>query len=312
MSLRVVFLGTGGSVPTQKRGLPAILIQLQNEQLMFDCGEGVQRQMIKAKGGFHRKMRIFITHMHGDHLLGLPGLMQTMAMLGRERKLEIYGPVGLGRFLDGIKETVQFVLTFPVEVHEIDKPETVCDEEEYMVEAAWADHVIPNLAYVLAEKPRPGRFYLEKAKALGVPEGPLWSRLQRGQQVKLPSGKIVASKDVLGQPRLGRKIVYTGDTRPFKGLVKIAGNADLLIHDATLADDLAKRAKEDGHSTPSQAAQIAKKAKARQLILTHISARYDDPSELLEQARRIFRNTSVAEDFMTIEIPQRENARDRG
>ncbi len=312
MSLRVVFLGTGGSVPTQKRGLPAILIQFQNEQLMFDCGEGVQRQMIKAKGGFHRKMKIFITHMHGDHLLGLPGLMQTMAMLGRERKLEIYGPVGLGRFLDGIKETVQFVLTFPVEVHEIDKPETVCDEEEYMVEAAWADHVIPNLAYVFAEKPRPGRFYLEKAKALGVPEGPLWSRLQRGQQVKLPSGKIVASKDVLGQPRLGRKIVYTGDTRPFKGLVKIAGNADLLIHDATLADDLAKRAKEDGHSTPSQAAQIAKKAKARQLILTHISARYDDPSELLEQARRIFRNTSVAEDFMTIEIPQRENARDRG
>jgi ribonuclease Z len=310
MSLRVVFLGTGGSVPTQKRGLPAILIQRQNEQLMFDCGEGVQRQMIKTKGGFHRKMKVFITHMHGDHLLGLPGLMQTMAMLGRDKKLEIYGPPGLGRFLDGIKETVQFVLTFPVEVHEIDKAGIVCAEEEYTVEAAWADHVIPNLAYAFAEKPRPGRFYTEKAKALGVPEGPLWSKLQRGQQVKLPNGRIAMPKDVLGPSRRGRKIAYTGDTRPSKDLERLSENADLLIHDATLADDLAERAKEDGHSTPSQAAQTAKEVKARQLILTHISARYDDSSELLEQARIIFKNTDVAEDFMTIEIPQRENARD--
>lgn len=310
MSLRVVFLGTGGSVPTQKRGLPAILIQRQNEQLMFDCGEGVQRQMMKAKGGFHRKMKVFITHMHGDHLLGLPGLMQTMAMLGRDKKLEICGPPGLGRFLDGIKETVQFVLTFPVEVHEINEAGIVCDEEEYTVEAAWADHVIPNLAYAFAEKPRSGRFYLEKAKALGVPEGPLWSKLQRGQQVRLPNGRIAVPEDVLGPSRRGRKIVYTGDTRRFKGLAKIAENADLLIHDATLADDLAERAEEDGHSTPSQAAQTAKEARAKRLILTHISARYDDSSGLLGQARRIFKNTSVAEDFMTIEIPQRENARD--
>jgi len=310
MSLRVIFLGTGGSVPTQKRGLPAILIRRQNEQLMFDCGEGVQRQMIKTKGGFHRKMKVFITHMHGDHILGLPGLMQTMAMLGRDKKLEIYGPPGLERFLEGIKETVQFVLTFPVEVHEIGEAGIVCDEEEYTVEAAWGDHVIPNLAYAFAEKPRPGRFYLKKAKALGVPEGPLWSKLQRGQQVKLPNGRIAVPKDVLGPSRRGRKIVYTGDTRPFKGLARLSENADLLIHDATLADDLAERAKEDGHSTPSQAAQTAKEAKARQLVLTHVSARYDDSSELLEQARVIFKNTNVAEDFMTIEIPQRENGRD--
>ncbi len=309
MSLRVIFLGTGGSVPTQERSLPAILIQRGNEQLMFDCGEGVQRQMVKAKGGFHREMKIFITHMHGDHVLGLPGLMQTMAMLGRERKLEIYGPLGVGRFLNCIKETVQFALTFPVEIHEVQKVGVVCDEEEYEVLATWADHMIPSLAYALVEKARPGKFHPEKATALGIPEGPLWSKLQRGQKAKLPDGRTVTPRNIIDQPRPGRKIAYTGDTRPSKALVKIAQDADLLIHDATLADDLAERAKDDGHSTPSQAAQTAKKAKAKQLILTHISARYNDTNELLKQAQKTFKNTRVAEDFMMVDIPQREDLR---
>lgn len=303
MSLRVIFLGTAGSVPTPKRSLPAILIQRKGEQIMFDCGEGTQRQMIKAKTGFHRKMKVFITHMHGDHVLGLPGLLQTMALLDRERKLEVYGPHGIKRFLEDIRETVQFVLTFPVEIYEIEEAGVVCDGDEYTVQAVWADHVIPSLAYALVEKPRPGKFYPEKAKALGIPEGPLWSKLQHGHKVKSPEGPVVKPEDVTGPPRPGRKIVYTGDTRPFKGFVKFASDADLLIHDATLDDELAERAQGDGHSTPTQAAENAKKAKVKQLILTHISARYDDTSIILEQAQKIFKNTRVAEDLMKIEIP---------
>ncbi len=303
MSLRVIFLGTAGSVPTPKRSLPVILIQRKGEQIMFDCGEGVQRQMIKAKAGFHRKMKVFITHMHGDHILGLPGLLQTMALLDRERKLEVYGPPGIKRFIEGIRETVQFVLTFPVEIHEIEEAGVVCEEEEYTVKVVWANHVIPNRAYALVEKPRPGKFHPEKAKALGVSEGPLWSKLQHGHKVKLQDGRVIKPEQVVGPPRPGRKIVYTGDTRPFKGFVKFTAGADLLIHDATLDDELAEKAEEDGHSTPSQAAKNAKKAKAKQLILMHISARYDDASILLEQARKIFKNTKVAEDFMRIEIP---------
>lgn len=306
MSLHVIFLGTAGSVPTPKRSLPSILIQRKGEQIMFDCGEGVQRQMVKAKVGFHKKMKIFISHMHGDHVLGLPGLLQTMALLDRQKKLDVYGPPGIKRFLEGIRETVQFVLTFPVEIHEVQDAGILCDEAEYTVEAIWAKHVIPSFAYALAEKPRPGKFYPEKAKALGVPEGPLWSALQHGHEIKLPDGRIILPRDVAGPPRRGRKIVYTGDTSPFKGLVDFAKDADLLIHDATLDADLTERAKEDGHSTPELAAKNAKKAKVKQLILTHISARYEDASLLLEQARKIFKNTQVAEDFMKIGIPLTE------
>jgi ribonuclease Z len=303
VSLRIVFLGTGGSVPTPKRGLPAILIQRQNEQLMFDCGEGAQRQIITAKTGFHKKMKVFITHMHGDHVLGLPGLLQTMAMLDRQKRVEVYGPPGIMGFLEQLRETVQFALTFPVEIYEIQKAGVICDEKEYLIRAARANHVIPSLAYTFEEKARPGKFYPEKARSLSVPKGPLWSRLQQGQKVKLKDGRIVEPEQVVGSPRQGRKVTYTGDTRPFKALTKLADNTDLLIHDATLDDVLAARAKEDGHSTPSQAARAAKKAKAKQLVLTHISARYNETSILLEQARKIFKNTIVAEDFMKLEIP---------
>ena len=307
--MHVIFLGTAGSVPTPKRSLPAILIQRKGEQIMFDCGEGVQRQMIKAKVGFHRKMKVFISHMHGDHVLGLPGLLQTMALLDRDTKLEVYGPAEIRRFIEDIRETIQFVLTFPLEIHEIDDEGVVCEEKEYAIEAVWTNHVIPSLAYGFIEKPRPGKFYPEKAKALGIPEGPLWSKLQQGHKIKLPNGRIIKPKEVMGPPRPGRKIVYTSDTSPFKNLVKFAEGADLLIHDATLDDELAERAEEDGHSTPSQAAENAKKAHVKHLILTHISARYKVPKILLKQARKIFENTQVAEDFMTIEIPLLDNRR---
>ncbi len=303
MSLSVVFLGTAASIPTPQRSLPAIAIRRKGELILLDCGEGTQRQMIHAGVGFHRKTKVFITHMHGDHVLGLPGLFQTMSLLDRKRTLEIYGPPGIEAFVEAVRRTVQFTQTFPIEVSEVRDAGLVCEEKEYEVHATWADHVIPGLAYALIEKPRPGRFYPEKAKALGVPEGPLWSRLQRGSAVELPDGPVVKSRDVMGSPRPGRKIVYTGDTRPSKSLVKLAENADLLIHDATFDDELSEKAREDGHSTTSQAAETAKKAGVKRLVLIHVSARYRETDLLVEQARKIFCRVDVAEDLMKISIP---------
>jgi ribonuclease Z len=302
MSLSVIFLGTAGSVPTPQRSLPAIAIKRKNEVILFDCGEGLQRQMIKAGVSFHRKTKVFVTHMHGDHVLGLPGLLQTMSLMDREKKLEIYGPPGIEAFVKAIQETVQFVLTFSIDVKEIEKAGVACEEKEYEVQAIWVEHSIPTLAYALVEKPRHGKFYPEKAKSLGVPEGPLWSKLQHGSVVELPDERTVKPEDVLGPSRRGRKIVYTGDTRPMKNLVKFAKNADLLIHETTLDDELFERAQEEGHSTPSGAAETAKKAKVKLLVLTHMSARYKDSEILLEQAKRIFSRVNVAEDFMKIEL----------
>ncbi len=307
MSLRVIFLGTAGSVPTPKRSLPAIVVQRKDELLIFDCGEGIQRQMIQAGVGFHRKTKIFITHLHGDHLIGLPGLLQTMSLLDRERKLEIYGPPGTEAFVNAIQQTVQFSLTFPLEVSDIKDSNVLCKEKEYEVHTVWADHVVPSLAYALIEKPRPGKFNPKKAKALGIPEGPLWSKLQQGSAIRLPNGRVVKSKEVVGPPRRGRKVVYSGDTRPTKKIVELAQNADLLIHDGTFDDELTERANEDGHSTASQAAEIANKAKVKWLILTHISARYKNTDILLEQARKIFTKTDVAEDFMKINLPLKDS-----
>ena len=303
--LNVIFLGTGGSIPTPKRGLSAIAIRRKAELLLFDCGEGTQRQMIQAGVGFHRKAKIFVTHMHGDHVLGLPGLLQTMSLLGRTKKLEIYGPQGIKAFVEAINQTVRFSLTFPVQVSEVEAG-LVCEEKEYEVYATQSDHIDHSLAYALIEKPRPGRFNIEKARSLGVPEGPLWSKLQGGSSVKLPSGRIVKPEMVLGHPRPGRKIVYSGDTRQSENLVKLAENADMLIHEATFDDELTERAMEDGHSTPGMAAETAKKAGVKRLVLTHISARYKDAGLLLEQARKIFVNTELAEDFLRLELPLSE------
>ena len=305
MSLRITFLGTAASIPTPTRALSAVALKREGELFLFDCGEGAQRQMITAKIGFNRKTRIFITHMHGDHILGLPGLLQTMSLLGRDKPLQIYGPQGIAEFIDAIRRTVRFSLKFPVEVYEIEDG-LVCQEREYEIHSAWAEHSVPSLAYALIEKPRPGRFNPERAISLGVPRGPLWSRLQRGEDVKLPDGRIVKPRDVLGPPRMGRKIVYVGDTKPSGVIADFAFGANVLIHEATFADDLAERAEEDLHSTPSGAALVAKKAEVKLLILTHTSARYGDTKVLLEEAKKIFPNVLVAEDFMKIDVPLEE------
>jgi ribonuclease Z len=241
--------------------------------------------MLTARTSLNRITKVIITHMHGDHVMGLPGLLQTMALLNRERKIDIYGPSKIKEFLRGISETVQFVLTFPIEIHEINRAGIVCEEEQYAVNAIRAKHVVPSFSYAYIEKPRPGTFYPDKAKALNVPEGPMWSNLQKGRNVKLPNGNVVKPEDVLE---------------------RFAANADVLIHDCTLGDELAARAQVYGHSTVDQAAKAAKKAKVKQLILTHISQRYEETDIWLEQARRIFKNTMVAKDFMKLDVPSLE------
>jgi len=306
MSLRVVFLGTAASIPTSTRTLASMAIQRQGELFLFDCGECTQRQMIQAALGFNRKTRVFITHMHGDHVLGLPGLFQTMSLLGRDKPLKVYGPQGIKAFVDATIKTVKFSLIFTVEVYEIENEGVVCQEKQYEVHAAWAEHSIPSLAYALIERTRPGRFHLEKAAALGVPEGPLWSRLQQGYEVKLSDGRVVKSEQVLGPPRPGRKIVYVGDTRPSDNVAVLSKDADVLIHEATFSDDLIERAKEDMHSTPSEAALVAKKAQVKLLVLTHISARYGDSNLLLEQAKKIFPEVRIAKDLEKMDIPLQE------
>ncbi|MEM2454914.1 MAG: ribonuclease Z [Candidatus Bathyarchaeia archaeon] len=303
MNIKIIFLGTSGSLPTNDRSLPSIVIQREGEILMFDCGEGTQRQMMRAGIGFNRRMTVFITHMHGDHVLGLPGMIQTMSLLGRDKPLRIYGPPGIKAFIDAVISTVSFWLSFPIEVNEIDDEGIAYDCEGYEVRAVWADHSIPSLAYALVEKPRPGKFYPEKAIALGVPKGSLWGRLQKGIDVVLPDGRIVKPSDVLGPPRPGRKIAYSGDTRPSEKIVELATGADVLIHEATLGDDLLERAEEEGHSTPSGAARIALKAGAKLLVLTHISARYTETEMPLSEAKKIFPNTLIARDLDEIEIP---------
>ncbi len=307
MSLSIVFLGTAASIPTTSRAPPATAVQREGELFLFDCGEGTQRQMIKARIGFNRKTKIFITHMHGDHVLGLAGLIQTMALLGRDKPLRVYGPPTIQAYMEAMAEVVPFGLTFPVEVYEIEKEGLACQEKNYEVHAVKAEHSALSLAYALIEKPRPGRFHSGQAISLGVPKGPLWSRLQRGQEVKLPNGRVVKPEEVLGPPRPGRKIVYTGDTRPSDKIAELARGADVLIHEATLGDEMADKAREDKHSTPSEAALVAKKAEARLLILTHISARYGDTDPLIEQAKKIFPEIRVAEDFEKIDIPLRES-----
>ncbi len=303
MSFQITFLGTAASIPTSTRALSSVAVQRQGELFLFDCGEGTQRQMIQAKIGFNRKTKIFITHMHGDHVLGLPGLLQTMSLLGRNKTLQIFGPKGIVNFVEAIITTVEFSLSFTIEACEIQNEGLVLREKEYEIQSTWADHSIPCLAYALIEKPRSGKFHPERAAALGVPKGPLWHKLQIGKKIKLEDGRIIKPQDVVDPQRPSRKIVIVSDTKPSEAIAKFAANADVLVHEATFADVLLDRAEEDKHSTPSGAATIAKKAGVKSLILTHISARYGDSEILLQEAKKVFPNTIIAEDFLRINVP---------
>jgi ribonuclease Z len=299
--LKVVFLGTSGSLPTPERSSSCVAVKIGRGVILLDCGEGTQRQMVAAHIGFSRVKQIFLTHLHGDHVLGVPGLLQSMTLQRREEPLDVFGPKGTHAFLQGVSNTLGGP-GFPVTVHEISEPGVVYEGHSFKVEVCRGDHRLEAWSYAIIEKPRPGKFHPEKARALGVPEGALWKRLQEGKDVEVV-GKIIKSLDVVDAPRRGRVIVYTGDTRPSDEVAKLASGADLLIHEATFADDMVERAKEDGHSTFSQAAGVAVRAGVKRLILTHISSRYGDVAPLLEAAVKIFPDTVVASDLLEVEVP---------
>lgn len=303
--LRVTFLGTAGALPTIERNPSSILINRKGELIMFDCGEGTQQQMMRGRTGMMNLTAIFITHFHADHVLGIPGLLQTMNFQGRVQPLEIYGPRYAKEFMELLSKLGFNDVAFEVKAIELKHGDTL-DRGEYWIEAVKTEHSVPSLGYVLREKPRQGRFNRERAIELGIPPGPLFGKLQRGETINI-KGKVIKPEEVIGPPRAGRIVVYSGDTRPCEAILNASKNADLLIHDGTLTSDMQDWAIETKHSTAFEAAEIARKAGVRQLVLTHISSRYSaDPTPLLEEARKVFSNSLVARDLLEIEIPYRD------
>ncbi len=298
--MELIFLGTGGSWPTPQRNVSAFAIKRGSELLLFDCGEGTQRQFQRSNVSYMAISNIFLTHLHGDHILGLPGLLQTMNLNDREAPLTIHGPPGTKRYVSLIFTNPLPRPGFEVNVKEI-TDEHVTPFDGYRIVARQLDHTVTSFGYALIEDPRPGRFDKAKALDLGVPEGPLFGKLQKGQPVELDDGTTIDPQQVLGSPRRGRKIAYTGDCRPSEATVELAHNADVLIHEATFSDEH-EDANRYGHSTASQAAFIAKKAHARTLYLTHISPRYANASPLEEEARTVFENAHIANDLDTLVV----------
>jgi ribonuclease Z len=299
--IRVTFLGTAASRPTVGRNVSSLLVQREGELLLFDCGEGTQRQMMRYGTGFSVH-DIFFTHMHADHFLGVIGLLRTMGLQGREEPMRLWGPAGSRAILEQAVNLGVERVPFPVELHELE-PGARLERTGYDLLAFAALHGGRALGFALVEHERLGRFDVERARALGIPEGPLYGRLHRGEAVE-HEGRTVRASDLVGAPRPGRRIVYSGDTRPARETVDVARSADLLIHDATFAADEAERARATGHSTAREAADVARRAGARRLILTHLSARYaDDPRPLEREAREVFPRVQVAHDGLVIEVP---------
>ncbi len=307
--MELVFLGTGGSWPTVHRNVASLALKRGSEILLFDCGEGTQRQFQRSDVSYMSVSNVFVSHLHGDHVLGLPGLLQTMSLNDRRTPLTIHGPPGIKRFVSLIFSRPMPSPRFEVNVRELTDGE-VLPFEGYRVEARKLDHSTPNFGYALVEDPRPGRFDKDHALELGVPEGPLFGRLQQGETVELEDGTLVRPGQVLGEPRRGRKIAYTGDCRPCEATVELADHADVLVHEATFLEEH-EDANELGHSTARQAAFIAEKANVDRLFLTHISPRYADPGPLEEEARSVFEEAYVAEDLdaHVVRFPKDDPAR---
>jgi len=289
-----MFAGTAGSAPSARRGLPALLVRRGAERILIDCGEGTQRQLLRG-GGLSDITDVFITHLHVDHWLGLPGLLQTFSLRDRERPLAIHGPPGLEEVMR-LMRRVHGRLSFSLEVVELEAGEGV-RRDSLEIQAVNVRHRVHAYGYVLAEDSRPGRFDAELAASLGVTPGPDFGRLQRGETV---AG--VSPEQVIGPERAGRKLVVSGDTAPCETLAIAAHGADVLIHEATFGEDERERARLTGHSTAAQAAAIAAQAEVELLALTHISARYGG-RELREEARAVFPATVLPRDFDTVEIP---------
>jgi ribonuclease Z len=303
MPFSIRFLGTSAARPTIERGVTALAVVREGETLLFDCGEGTQRQMMRYGISFALD-DIFFTHTHSDHTLGLTGLLRTLSLQGRTDALRLWGPRGSAKVLRQCITLGGDRIAFPVTVTEIDAG-AVLERKDYRIVTFPVDHAgMRALGYAVAEYDRLGRFNPELARAMGIPEGPLWGRLHRGERVTLPDGRSVSPDELVGAARRGRKIVLTGDTRPCEATIAAAFDADLLVHEATFASDEGERALETGHSTAGEAAAIAKAAGARRLVLTHLSARYSRDWDVLEtEARAVFPNTVVARDGMEIALP---------
>lgn len=300
--MQMVFLGTSSAAPTAKRGLSSLAIMREGELLLFDAGEGMQRNFIKSGLGMNREMKVFITHMHADHCVGLLGLLQTMALQGRERPLEIYGQPRLRKFLLENMRIINFGLTFDVSIHTIEKEGVVVEEDDYVVTCCEAKHSVPTLSFRLDERDRPGLFNAELVKKLGIPEGELYGKLQHGQDVEY-NGNVVRSADVVGPPRPGRKIGISGDTRPTDKLTKFFSGCDVLVFESTYAHDKLQKALETSHSTATEAATLAKQALVKKLFLTHFSARYEETTTLVAEASAIHEKVEAAEDLKVVDIP---------
>jgi ribonuclease Z len=296
MDLSLFFVGTGGSAPASRRGLPSILVRRGGDRILIDCGEGTQRQLLRSVGLVELDC-VFITHFHADHWLGLPGMLKSLALREREQPLTVYGPPGLVELMDVMRRAVYGRLTFELLVLELEPAQPV-ERDGYMIAAVPVQHgARPAYGYAVIEDERPGEFDPATAELLGVRPGPDFGLLQQGVAV---GG--VSPEQVMGPPRLGRKVVISGDTAPCQALAVAAHRADVLVHEATFMDEEAERARETSHSTARQAAEIAREAEVRMLALTHISSRYT-PRDLRAEARTVFADTEAPRDFDTIEVP---------
>lgn len=300
-----MFLGTTAAIPTAKRAHTAIALRYSGEVILWDCGEGVQRQLIKSGISYMKVRRVFITHLHGDHFLGLPGLIQTLGFAGRSEPLEVYGPPGVEELVRRMLKLGFFELGYEVRVQEVNDKFTL-EEENYRISALRVEHGLPAFGFVFEEK-KGRRFLRDRAEALGIPPGPLYKRLQQGESVVF-RGRVISPEEVLGEQKRGFKVVYSGDTRPTRSVEHACGNA-LLIHDSTFDHSLKEEAEERLHSTCVEAAQLAKRGGARMLYLTHISPRYTDASLLLKQARGVFAESHVAQDFARVDLQRLKKER---
>ncbi|ESS03075.1 MAG: RNAse Z [uncultured archaeon A07HR67] len=304
MSLRVTFLGTGGAIPTTERAPSALFVNREGDRLLFDCGEGTQRGMMRFGTGFGID-RLFVSHLHGDHVLGIPGLVQTLGFNDRTEPLTVHCPPGTAADLDDLIHAVGHQPGFPVRIEPVAPGEVAFETDEYAVSAFETAHRTRSQGYVLAEDDRPGRFDRPRAEELGVPVGPAFGRLHAGETVELDDGTVVEPDQVVGPPRPGRTLVYTADTRPRERTVEVAADADLLVHDATFADEMAGRARDTAHSTGREAGEIAQRAGADRLALVHVSSRYaGDASPIRREARGAFDGECLLpDDGDRIEVP---------
>jgi ribonuclease Z len=297
----VTVLGSGASLPTLRRQTTAVAVQREGDLFLFDCGEGTQLQWRRAGLRFGKLRAICISHLHGDHVNGLTGFLQTLSLLEREQPLAVIGPPGLQGLIDAARQHVGLRPPYSLEVIESEGGPLI-EAEEYTVSCRVLDHGIVTLGFCIEEGDRPGRFDVEAARRLGVLEGPMFGRLQRGETVELDDGTVVEPSQVLGSPRPGSAVAYCVDTRPCEAAVELARGTNLFICDSTFTEELSLEARRRGHSTAGQAAEMAAKAGAGRLLLIHVSARYHDPRPLLAEASPLFSEVEVAYDLMEVRV----------